>query len=327
LAIRSPAATIAGMVQGVARGLALFIGSLAACNAVWAVRLPGFDPNVWWLFSALFLAAAGALLLAYALRPVASDTRRTATLLMVAILLIAATMNAISFHLAVFRGDFQAGVPLPLSWAIAAALLMVLLALLRPRPPRRRDLPLAGLACLAATLLFPLAQMVCFGYSDYRRKADAAVVFGARAYADGRLSHALADRVRTAVELYHSGLVPRLIFSGGPGDGDIHEVEAMRNFALSLGVPEDAILLDETGLNTDATVRATVDLMAEHRISSLLAVSHFYHLPRIKLTFQGRGVDVRTVPCTESYMLTAMPWYMAREVAALWVYYLRSVIG
>ena len=60
-------------------------------------------------------------------------------------------------------------------------------------------------ACLA---IFPLAQMFFFGKTDYRRPADAAVVLGARVYADGRLSDALADRVRTACQLYRDGSGP-----------------------------------------------------------------------------------------------------------------------
>ena len=56
-----------------------------------------------------------------------------------------------------------------------------------------------------------------------------------------------------------------------------------------------------------------------------LVVSHFYHLPRIKLAYQRDGWDVYTVPAKESYLLRQMPYNMAREVAALWVYYLRPL--
>src|SRR5437868_14663387 len=84
--------------------------------------------------------------------------------------------------------------------------------------------------------VFPLLQTVCFGKTDYRREADVAVVFGARAYADGRPSDALADRVRTACELYQRGIVKKLLLSGGPGDGLVSETEAMRRMALSLRV-------------------------------------------------------------------------------------------
>ena len=59
--------------------------------------------------------------------------------------------------------------------------------------------------------------------------------------------------------------------------------------------------------------------------SRILVVSHFYHLPRVKLAYQREGLEVYTVPAKESYMLGQMPYNMAREVAALWVYYLRPL--
>ena len=52
--------------------------------------------------------------------------------------------------------------------------------------------------------------MLCFGMTDYRRGADAAVVFGCLAYANGQPSLPLADRVRTAVELLR-GELSRLV--------------------------------------------------------------------------------------------------------------------
>ena len=54
----------------------------------------------------------------------------------------------------------------------------------------------------------------------------------------------------------------------------------------------------------------------------ILAVSHFYHLPRIKMTFQRYGRDVYTVP-SETTMYALMPYQLAREDAAFWAYYLR----
>jgi len=179
------------------------------------------------------------------------------------------------------------------------------------------------LMCLVA---FPLGQMFCFGKTDYRRRADAILVFGARVYADGRISDALADRVRTGCRLYLDGLAERLIFSGGPGDSRIHETEAMRRMAIELGVPAEAILLDKKGVNTQATVKNTCGMFERLGIEQALAVSHFYHLPRIKMSYQRQQWEVYTVPAKESYVLTEMPIYIFREVAALWVYYLRPIL-
>jgi vancomycin permeability regulator SanA len=135
----------------------------------------------------------------------------------------------------------------------------------------------------------------------------------------------LADRVRTACRLYQSGLAGKLIFSGGPGDGAVHETDAMQRMALGLGVKADDIILDKAGFNTQATVKNTEALFSQLHASRILVVSHFYHLPRIKLAYQRDGWNVYTVPARESYLLGQLPYNMAREVAALWVYYLRPL--
>lgn len=151
------------------------------------------------------------------------------------------------------------------------------------------------------------------------------VVFGCLVRADGTPSMALADRVRTGVELYQAGLADRLIFSGGPGEGPTHETEAMRRLAMQLGVPASAIEVDLDGLNTQATVRNVVAQGWENGRPRVLAVSHFYHLPRIKLCFRRAGWDVLTVPANESRELYHLPRYLMREVVALWWYYLDPV--
>ena len=124
-----------------------------------------------------------------------------------------------------------------------------------------------------------------------------------------------------ACELYRTGLARKLVVSGGPGDGAVHETESMRRMAVSLGVRSDDILLDPAGLNTRATAKNTELLLTQLNASRVLVVSHFYHLPRIKLAFQQDGWDVFTVPARESYILRQLPFNMLREIAAFWAYY------
>jgi len=99
----------------------------------------------------------------------------------------------------------------------------------------------------------------------------------------------------------------------------------MKRMALQLGVQSDDILVDQGGLNTQATVKDTEAICSRLHYSRILVVSHFYHLPRIKLTYQRDGWEVFTVPAKETYLLRQMPYNMAREIAALWVYYLRPL--
>jgi len=314
------------------RCVALFLGGFGLLNLISTWLRPAYDGNLIWIdlrrlpspLGTALLTAGVVFLVLHALRPATKGLRRWSTVVVTGLLTLAAASNATVFWLLLSRGEIRAATPIPVSLGIVLLFLPVLIAVLRGKPcrPRSRWALVPVLPVLA--VLFPLAQMVSFGGTDYRRPADAIVVFGARTYADGKPSLALADRVRTGCALYHEGLAPRLVFSGGPGDGEIHETDAMRDLALSLGVPEVAIRLDPEGVNTRATVENTARMMEEEGWSRLLAVSHGYHLPRIKMTYGRVGRRVFTVPAVETRRIGKMPVLMGREVAAWWVYWVRD---
>jgi vancomycin permeability regulator SanA len=316
------------------RGLALFLGGFSLLNLLGNFRVPGFDANLWWIdlralpnwFGNALLFMSAFTLIAFGIRLPQSHWRKTITIACAGVLGVIATLNAVEFYILAIRGSIGAGLPIPFSLFVCCALAVILFATLQGREDENPTRLVPTLAiCAICALVFPFAQMFCFGKTDYRRPADVAVVLGARVYADGRPSDALADRVRTACKLYHNGTVKKLLFSGGPGDGSIHETEGMKRMALQLGVKPEDILLDVHGVNTRATVKNTEAIFQQIHASRILVVSHFYHLPRIKLAYHRQGREVYTVPAKESYLLRQMPYNMAREVAALWVYYFRPL--
>ena len=318
-----------------ARVLAMFLGGFALLNILGRGCAAGFDANIWWIdfrpapdmAAAMILLPASVLLIGYALAPHASPRRRRLSCRLVTVLLFVSLYNVVNFYTLRAAGSFHPAVPVPFSAVVAACLVLILRAVqTQPAWPREKKHPIAGAAILAVCLIgFPLAQMYFFGKSDYRRRADAVVVFGAGVYPDGTCSDALADRIRTACGLYREGLAEKVVLSGGPGQGSVHETEAMRRMAVALGVPGRAIILETDGLNTAKTAANTCEVFKRLGMKRIMAVSHAYHLPRIKMAYQRAGWEVYTVPAKESYLLTCMPYYMAREVAALWVYYLRPL--
>lgn len=334
----------------IARPLALFLGFFTLLNVIGQLRHDGFDMSLWWIDlgalpawpANLLLSASAAAMALWALGPKMGPRRKAITVLLAAVLLFVAIGNAIQFYVLLGQGRLSTLFPIPLSLFIAAALGGMLRTMLRRRralrgdsaegPRQRRMRRWRSFAKGATVMLlcvvgFPVFQMLCFGKTDYRREADAIVVFGAGVYADGRPSDALVDRVRTGCALHKEFPSARLIFSGGPGQGAVSETQAMRALALKEGVPADAIGLDARGVNTQATVDNTAATMNARGLKRLLAVSHFYHLPRVKMCFARAGVEAYTVPARESYLLTYMPYYMAREVAAVWTYYFRPLTG
>lgn len=296
----------------IARGIAIFFSAFTLLNLAGDLRFAGERGNVWWIDLWPLPANVAAVVLALvAIVFLLSGFLRSALPYAVGIVSAAALLNAIRYYRLLDRHEIRSQFPIPLSILILAAMLVIATAR-QPSVVNRRAVAITVLAC---AVLFPLAQIATFGMTDYRRPADLIVVFGAKAYADGTPSNALADRVATGCELYRAGLAPRLLFSGGP-----NEPEAMRRFAMSLGVPASAIVDDPAGVNTEATARNTMRMV---RASRILAVSHFYHLPRVKMTYQRYGANVFTVPSrdTAGWWL----WNLGRETAAFWRYYLRRV--
>src|SRR4051812_22222943 len=202
--------------NAIPRGLALFLGGFSLLNIVGDWLSTGFDANAWWIdlrsiphpLAKIFILLCAICLIGFAIRPPQSHWRRVLTAGCLGILGIAAMVNSVSFYLLAGHGAFNAGVPLPLSIFITAALVFIFVAnILQAAPaPRFKTMAQAVGVLLGCLTIFPLGQMFCFGKTDYRRPTDVAVVLGARVYADGHPSDALADRVRTACQLYREGL-------------------------------------------------------------------------------------------------------------------------
>src|SRR4051794_3864494 len=81
---------------------------------------------------------------------------------------------------------------------------------------------------------------------DGPEPADLALVFGS-ADPDGA-----RRRARHAAGLFRAGLVPRLLLSGGGSNQDHPESEAdfMLRVVLDLGVPRDAVLVEDRSRTT-----------------------------------------------------------------------------
>ena len=305
-------------------------------NVLAGLRHPAFDPNIWWidlrflprLGGQLLLLSVGALLVSHGLRPATGGWRRTASIAAVASAGIATAINAAAYYRIWSAGTIAPSSPVPLSLVIAVLLALISVSMIRPAShvERRTSLEVVAAVSLLFVAGLPLLQMTFFGTTDYRRPADAVVVFGARVRSDGTASITLANRVATASELYREGLADTIVMTGGIEPSGVEETIVMRDLAAQLGVPSDAIILDPGGHNTNASVANTVRIFRENGLHRILAVSQFYHLPRIKLAYARAGLDAWTVPARTSSIPRTRA-IMAREIPAFWLYYLRAVFA
>jgi len=115
-----------------------------------------------------------------------------------------------------------------------------------------------------------------------------AIVFGAGLTRDGQPTLILRDRVKTAVQLYLSGKVEKLLMSGDNQGVGHDEPGAMRDYAVSLGVPASAIVLDNSGDRTYDTCYRAKDIFG---LDSALLVTQQFHMPRALFLCNMLGVQ------------------------------------
>ena len=158
------------------------------------------------------------------------------------------------------------------------------------------------------------AQTRIFRLGEPIPRAPIAIVFGAGLRRDGTPTQLLADRVSTAADLYHAGLVKKILLSGDNRTPSHNEPEAMRQYALELGVPNEALVLDPAGIRTyDSCYRARFVLGVQEAI----LVTQDFHLPRAIYTCEGVGIRAVGVSADRRpyRTLSQLFWY-AREIPA-----------
>jgi vancomycin permeability regulator SanA len=125
-----------------------------------------------------------------------------------------------------------------------------------------------------------------------------AIVFGAGLRYDGTPTAVLRDRVETAAQLYQQGKVNKLLMSGDNRFENYNEPESMRQYALTLGIPDKDIVLDYAGRRTyDTCYRAKVIF----QVDSAILVTQGFHLPRALFLCNSFGVKSAGVEVNNIY--------------------------
>ena len=144
--------------------------------------------------------------------------------------------------------------------------------------------------------------------------AKVAIVFGAGLSKDGSASPVLRDRVETAANLYFAGKVEKLLMSGDNRFVDHNEPGAMLNYAISLGVPSEDIVLDYAGRRTYDTCYRAKHIF---QIDEAILVTQRYHLPRALVTCNGLGLKSTGVAADlRNYSDRSQTYWKIREIPA-----------
>ena len=127
-------------------------------------------------------------------------------------------------------------------------------------------------------------------------------------------AHEAFDRVIYAAQLYHKGLAPQIIVSGGTSLRDTYpqaesEAAAMKNALVFMGVPEAAIVLEDQSLTTRQNMAFTANLLEEnHIIGRIALVTSATHMPRAAATAKKYGMHVDAYPIDWTAPLAYRPY-------------------
>jgi SanA protein len=141
-----------------------------------------------------------------------------------------------------------------------------------------------------------------------------AIVFGAGLWRDGSPTPVLRDRVDAAAQLYFDHKVEKILMSGDNRFLYYNEPGAMHDYAISRGVPEDAIVLDYAGRRTYDTCYRARDIFG---VREAILVTQGFHLPRALYTCNMLGIKAVGVAADlQDYRRRSLLFWHGREIPA-----------
>ena len=177
----------------------------------------------------------------------------------------------------------------------------------------------AGLLCAVGLFLLRFVMGLYAGPRTFTVEevmpTHVGIVFGAGLLRDGSAGPVLSDRVQTAVNLYHAGKVDKLLMSGDNRFIEYNEPEAMRQYALERGVPDEDIVLDYAGRRTYDTCYRAKHIFG---VDSAILITQDFHMERALFLCNWFGIDSTGVEANNRYFLKrSRAWWNFRETFAV----------
>jgi len=124
--------------------------------------------------------------------------------------------------------------------------------------------------------------------------ANAIVVLAGGVGESGKAGQGYEERVQYSVELYKKGYAPRLIFSSGYAYA-FQEAQVMKALAVSLGIPEESILLEKNARNTYENIEFSGNILRSHQWKRAILISSPYNMRRIHLLCNKMAPDIHFI--------------------------------
>ena len=201
------------------------------------------------------------------------------------------------------------------------ALILLLALLLWKKRRLAKTLVIIALVVLFAAgnkyTAFSLARSLEWKYPALPagQKADAIVLLGGATEPNTPPRtmvemNSAGDRVTYAFKLWQENTAPVILLSGGNIDflSETSSTPAANMAALLelMGVPPEALLLQDKSENTEQDALYSCQLIQEKGYKNVLLVTSAFHMPRSMLLFEAQGC--RVIPAPTDYSVTEAGW-------------------
>lgn len=139
------------------------------------------------------------------------------------------------------------------------------------------------------------------------------------------------ERVRQAAELYHRGLAPLVLLSGGEEIEGISIPELQRRQVLAQRIPASALLFEKASTSTGEQSRNLRQILERRGVRRAVIVTSSFHTRRTRLLFRkafaGSPVEVRVYPVQQDYFNPEEWWTRDDDTESLVLEYIKLILA
>lgn len=147
--------------------------------------------------------------------------------------------------------------------------------------------------------------------------------------------NASTERIEEAINLYHEGLIGRIILSGGSGslmEPELLESVILKDFILTRGVKKRDLIIDPKSRNTYENAIESKKILDSLSISDqpVLLITSAFHMKRAVRCFNKQGVE--NIPFPVDFKADQLEWSLNwiipnAEAITLWQLMLKEYVG
>ncbi|WP_316735997.1 YdcF family protein [Pedobacter aquatilis] len=171
-----------------------------------------------------------------------------------------------------------------------------------------------------------------------QRKYDIGILLGgfSKSNKDGELAVSdRGDRLIQTIHLFKTGVVKKILISGGSGKligTEPIEADITLKYLKDIGIPDSSIIVENKSKNTIENAKYSVELANNYRPNaSVLIITSAWHIPRSKMIFNRafkRELDYYPTDYIGKESYDISDYYMPDAGAlAAWQYILKEWVG